>query len=129
MTITPIVFPDVELALTAYLRTQLAAHGYPGMYVSNRYDGRGVAVWVRRDGGSDLDQVRELARVGVNVFTAASTDQPVTDLARTVSALLRAIPGTGPFLRARQSSGPSAIPDTHPRRFMTFEFTVKGVEL
>lgn len=31
MTVPAIIFPDVELELTGYLRTALAAHGYPGV--------------------------------------------------------------------------------------------------
>lgn len=127
MTAAPIIFPDVELELTGYLRTGLAAHGYPGMFVSNTRGTQATAVWVRRDGGPVLDQVRESARVGVNVF--APTEQAATDLARTVSALLRAAADGTPVVRVRQSSGPSPIADNTPRRYMTFEVTVRGVEL
>lgn len=127
MAITPVVFPDVELWACAYLRTALAAHGYPGTYVSNTYDGRPTAVWVRRDGGGALDQVREEPRLGVNVFH--TTDQKATDLARTVAALLVAAPNGAPVVRARETSGPSPVPDTYPRRYMTFELTVRGATL
>jgi hypothetical protein len=127
MTTTPIIFPDVELVLTGKLRTALAAHGYPGIFVSNRRESQAQAVWVRRDGGPVLDQVREAARVGVNVFD--TSEQKVTDLARTVSALLRAAADGAPILRVRQTSGPSPIPDSTPRRYMTFEIDVRGVEL
>ena len=127
MTTTPIIFPDVELALTGRLRTALAAHGYAGVFVSNTRGTQATAVWVRRDGGPALDQVREAARVGINVF--APSEQAATDLARTVSALMRAMPDGAPILRVEQTSGPSPIADSSPRRYMTFEVDVRGTEL
>jgi hypothetical protein len=127
VTTTPIIFPDVELWATGYLRIALAAHGYPDMFVSNRREKQTEAVWVRRDGGPALDQIREAARVGVNVF--APTEQGATNLARTVSALLRAAPNGDPVLKVEQVTGPSPVADSTPRRFMSFEITVRGVEL
>jgi hypothetical protein len=124
---TPIVFPDVELWATGYLRTALAAHGYPGTWVSNTYDGRETAVWVRRDGGAAIPPIRDAARVGVNVFS--STEFDVMALASVVSALLMASADGAPVVRALQLTGPSPIPDTYPRRYMTFELTTRGREL
>lgn len=125
---TPVIFPDAELWATGYLRTALASHGYPGMFVSNKRGTQATAVWVRRDGGPALDHVREAARLGVNVF--APTEQAVTDLARTVSALLRAGADGSPVVLVTQTSGPSPIADeSGPRRFMTFEITVRGADL
>lgn len=127
MTAPAIIFPDVELELTGYLRTALAAHGYPGTYVSNTRGTAATAVWVRRDGGPVLDIVREAARVGINVF--APSEQAATNLARTVSALVRAAADGAPIVRVTQSAGPTPIADSTPRRYMTFEVTVRGVEL
>lgn len=124
---TPIIFPDIELVWTARLRADLATHGYPGIFVSNRRESQATAVWVRRDGGPVLDVVREVARVGVNVF--APTEKAVTDLARTVGALLRASADGEPVLKVTQDLGPSPIADSAPRRYMTFEVTTRGVEL
>lgn len=125
---TPIIFPDVELWATGYLRTALASHGYPSMFVSNKRETQTTAVWVRRDGGPTLDHVREAARLGVNVF--APTEQAATDLARTVSALLRAAADGSPVVLVTQTSGASPIPDeSGPRRYMTFEITVRGADL
>jgi hypothetical protein len=124
---TPVIFPDVELWATGYLRTALASHGYPGMFVSNKRESQATAVQVRRDGGP-AGQVLETPRLGVNVY--APTEQAVTDLARTVSALLRAAPDGSPVTRVTQTSGPSPIPDeSGPRRYMTFELTVRGADL
>jgi hypothetical protein len=121
-----VIFPDVELWATGYLRGALATSGYPGIFVSNRRESQTVAVWVRRDGGP-ADVVTEDARLGVNVF--AATEQAVNDLARTVSALMRAAPGNGPAKWVRQPMGPSPITDNQPRRYMTFEVRVKGQAL
>lgn len=124
----PIIFPDVELLLCGYLRTALASYGFPGMFVSNARGSQVEAVWVRRDGGPALDQVREAARVSVNVF--AATEQRATDLARTVSALMVAAPNGAPIVRVEENSGPSPIADaTGPRRFMSFDVTVRGTTL
>lgn len=128
MTTPPIIFPDVELVLTGYLRTALATRGYPGVFVSNQRGTQTTAVWVRRDGGPSLDQVREAARVGVNVFS--DTEQRTNDLARTVSALLRASADGNPVVKVTQTLGPSPVADASgPRRYMTFEVTTRGTEL
>jgi hypothetical protein len=127
MTAPAIIFPDVELEVTAYLRDALAANGYPDMFVSNRRETQPTAVWVRRDGGPVLDVVRESARLGVNVF--APTEKAATDLARTVSALMRVAADGDPIVRVVQTSGPSPIADSTPRRYMTFEVTTRGSEL
>jgi hypothetical protein len=124
---TPIIFPDVELWATGYLRTGLATYGYPGTFVSNRRETQATAVWVRRDGGPTLDVVREAARLGINVF--APTERAATDLARTVAALMRAAANGAPVVKVEQSSGPSPIADNTPRRYMTFEVWVRGSTL
>jgi hypothetical protein len=123
---TPIIFPDVELWATDYLRYALPRYGVSGVFVSNRRESQKTAVWVRRDGGPTLDQVREVARLGVNVF--APSEQEATDLALTVSALLRAAADGDPVVRVEQPSGPSPVADNQPRRFMSFELTVRGTE-
>lgn len=123
----PIIFPDVELTLTGYLRAALAANGYPGIFVSNARGTQATAVWVRRDGGPVLDQIRESARVGINVF--APTEQAVTNLARTVSALMRAAADGSPIVRVTQPTGPTPIADASPRRYMTFEVVVRGTDI
>lgn len=124
-----VIFPDVEMWASGYLRAALAAHGYPGTFVSNRRETQDVAVWVRRDGGPELDQLREAARLSVNVF--AKSEQAATDLARTVTALLRSAADGNPVLKVEQLTGPSAVADDSrlSRRFMSFELTVRGGDL
>lgn len=124
-----VIFPDVELWATRYLRDALAAHGFPGVYVSNRRESQTVAVWVRRDGGSPVNEVMERARLGINVFAAGATDELVSRLARTVSALLRAGADGRPVCRVEELLGPSPVSDPLPRRYMTYEVTLRGLEL
>lgn len=124
----PIVFPDVEMWAATYLKAALASHGYAGMSVVNVRTATVPQVWVRRDGGPVVDQLREVARLGVNVF--ATSEQKATDLARTVAALLRAGATGDPVTRVQQTAGPSPIADAvGPRRYMTFEITTRGTEL
>lgn len=132
MSLPLVAFPDVELWAAGYLRTALAARTEPyaaGVFVSNAVPStrRDRMVIVRRDGGPRLDAVREVARLGVNVW--GSTEQEVTDLTRLVRALLWAAPDGKPVCKAVENSGPSSIPDAQPRRFMTFELTVRGSDL
>lgn len=132
MSLPLVAFPDVELWAAGYLRTALAARTEPyaaGVFVSNAVPStrRDRMVIVRRDGGPRLDAVREVARLGVNVW--GSTEQEVTNLTRLVRALLWAAPDGKPVCKAVENSGPSSIPDAQPRRFMTFELTVRGSDL
>lgn len=132
MTLPLVGFDDVELILTGKLRTALGARGEPfvaGVKVDHLVPSpRPVRlVQIRRDGGPRLDVVRESARIGVNVW--AATEQDVTDLARIVRALLWACPDGQPICRVSELSGPSPIPDTTPRRYMTFELIIKGADL
>lgn len=122
-----VIFPDVEAEVIAYLKAALPAQGYGSVPVSWERGTGAPRVWVRRDGGPVLDQVRESARVGVNVF--GTTEKAAIDLARTVSALLRAAADGDPVVRVTQPLGPSPIADSTPRRFMSFVITVRGEAL
>lgn len=135
---TPIVFPDVELWAVGYLQEKLPDFGYtlwtaaaPGdakVFVSNTRQTQKTAIWVRRDGGPTLDVVREAARLGINIF--APTEQKAGDLARVVSALMRAAADGAPVVRVSQPTGPTPIADaTGPRRFLSLEVVVRGSQL
>ena len=126
MTAPLVEYPNVVLTVTTYLRTALAAHGYPGIRVADTYKGSGVEVWVQRDGGPQLDVVREQARIRINVFAPGSNSQAVDDLARRVSTLMRAAADGAPILRVQQVTGPTSIADTMPRRLLNFEVDVRG---
>ncbi len=120
-------FPSVEMWATAYLRDAIADYGYPSVSVGVIRTS-GDQVTVRRDGGPTLDVVREAARLGVNVW--ASTEKAADDMARRVSALLRAAADGDPVVRVVQTMGPSPVADAAgPRRYMTFECWVRGDSL
>lgn len=122
-----IVYPDVELWAVGKIRAGLAARGITAR-VSTSYRGDAAEVVVRRDGGPQLDRVRESARLGVNVYRKGDPhDQGVNDLAALVSAILRdSADATVP--RVRQASGASPIPEAEGtrRRYLTFELTSRG---
>lgn len=129
-----IIFPDVELWATSFLRTSLAARSESyasDVYVSNAVPNprQNRMVVVRRDGGPRLDQVREAARLSVRVW--AKTEQDATDLARLVRALLWASPDGAPVCRVNDLAGPSPVPDDshQPLRYMTFELIVRATNL
>lgn len=131
---TPIIFPDVELWATGVLRAALPTYGYPTTggtrtRVSTKYAGGDSEVVVRRDGGGEIDQVREAPRLALNVYHRADTDQPVRDLALTCAAILRAAADGAPVLRVVQVVGPSPVADVIPRRFMSFELNTRGATL
>ena len=132
--ITPVLFPDVELHFTAYLRSALAARAEP--YASGVKVDRiaptalpARLVTIRRDGGSQLDQVRESARLTVNVWH--ETPQGATDLARLVRALLWASPTGSPVLRVELNSAPSVVPEENGRAHlvMVFDAWIRGTNL
>ncbi len=139
MTILPVVlFDDIELWATGKLRAALLARTEPytdNVLVSNKIPNDPVTgepkrrdrmVIVRRDGGPRLDVVREVARLGINVW--GETDQIATDLARMTAALLWSSPDGDPVSKVTQTLGPSSVPDEskQPRLYMTFELISKG---
>jgi hypothetical protein len=135
MTMQPIgvVFPDVELWGTTYLRDALGQRTEPWAavdLVSNRVPTtrKNRMVIVRRDGGTS-DGLRDVARVSVQVW--AKTEQDATDLARLVAALLWAAPNGDPVLKVVQQSGPTPIADTsgQPLRYLVFEIHTRGEAL
>ena len=131
MTLPLLVAPDVEAYLTAYLRFSLGAAGLPytsGVTVSISVPDPLPArlVVVRRDGGQRLDDVREVARLGIRVW--ASNDKDAHDLAAYVAGLVCASPDGQPIIRARLLGGPSSIAEPNPARrlrYLTAEVVVR----
>lgn len=129
----PILFPDVELWATGYLRTALAAREETyaaGVYVANTVPNprRNRMVILRRDGGRAFD-VFDDARVSVRVW--AATEQDATDLSRLVAALLWAAPDGSPVVRVTQESGNSPVPDESGAhlRYSVFTIRTRGDQL
>jgi hypothetical protein len=129
-----VVFPDVELWATGYLRAALA--GRPEAYCADVHVSNTVPatredrmVVVRRDGGPRTSHVRETARLTVRTW--GSSEQEVNDLARMVAALLWAAPDGDPVLRVTQPTGPTPVADDsrQPLRLQSFEVEVRGEDL
>lgn len=120
-------FPNVETWARTYLRAKLT--GRPESYAAATVDISVPStiparfVQVRADGGSDLNPVQAVARLGVNVW--APTEAEASDLARLVRAIFKAAAGTSPVDHVT-TTGPSPIPDAKPRRFFTVELTIRG---
>jgi hypothetical protein len=134
MTAPLLVFPDVELWATAYLRAALGAR--PEAYASQVYVSNAVPttrqprmVIVRRDGGPMLDRWREAARLTVRVW--GGTEREATDLARLVAALLWVSADGNPVLRVTQPTGTTPVADDskQPLRLLAFELTVRGTPM
>lgn len=135
MTLQPaaILFPDVEMWASTFLRTALAARAEPyaaNVFVSNQVPAtrRDRMVIVRRDGGTP-DALRDQAYLSVRVW--ATTEQDATDLARLVTALLWSAPTGDPVLMVRQQSGASPVADEsgQPLRFIVMEIHTRGEAL
>lgn len=133
MTLQPvsILFPDAEAWAVNALRVALAARSEAyksGVVVATTVPTTRPArlVTVRRDGGAS-DGLFDRPRFGINVW--AATEEDCADLTRLVVALLFVVPGDGVCVAIRQAGGPSPVPDVAPRRFMTFEATLRGTAL
>jgi hypothetical protein len=127
------LFPDVELIVCDFLRDTLPLMGQAyatDVHVSNRLPNPRPdrAVIVRRDGGRRVDEVREVARVGINIWSP--TDQDATDLGRLVAGMLHTWTPE-PVMHVTTSSAFSPVADESgtPRRFGTFELVVTSTEL
>lgn len=126
-----VLFPDLEAWLVQYLDAALKARGEAycaGVVVDhvepNPRPPRSVVF--RDDGGPQVDAVRRMSLVGVNVW--AETEADAADLANMVAALLRACPDGRPVTRVRVQTGPLRVADEagQPRRYLVAEFTVRG---
>ena len=130
-----VIFSDLELFLTGFLRGELTARGKAG-YVSNEFSPAGkpqpFQVIVRDDSGPRTGVVTKAPTVGITVLGSDTYGkQATTDLALLVAALMDgcARVATGnPVAAVLASNGPYKVPDDtgFPRRYMTFELSVTG---
>jgi hypothetical protein len=127
-----IVYPDIELALTARYRAALDALTAPhaeGVHVSNRVPSprRDRMVIVRRDGGTQAE-MRDQPRVSIRVWAKTETD--ANNLAALVMALAASFVDGSPIVACPIAgrSGPYPVPDEseQPLRMMTVEFHTRG---
>lgn len=136
-----VIYDDVELWATGYLRTALTARSEPytdNVFVSDQMpknattgepERRTRMVLVRRDGGGRSDQVFDNPRLSIDCW--AGTWQDATNLARMVAALVQSAPGDANVKRAVMTGGPTRVadPSRQPRVFTTFDLVVKGTDL
>lgn len=138
---TAIIHEDLELWLTGWLRTQLAARPEPvcaDVKVDNRVPAGMLPpklVVVRYDGSSVEELHVDSASVGVTVYAGTKAlPKDANDLARIVRALIgdsaRVEPGN-PVAAVTASNGPIPVADEGPRavRYLTFELAVVGSAL
>jgi hypothetical protein len=127
-----VLFPDVELWATGYLRTELAgrAESYAAsVYVSNAKPAanRPRTVVVRRDGGPQQGTL-DFPRLTVRVW--ADKEKEASDLARLVHALLMDARGDGPVVSVSSISGPLGVADdSQPQKYLSVELRTRGSNL
>ena len=133
---TAVVFADIDLATVNYLRDILAAYAGDFDYAADVHVSVVVPnprtermVIIRRDGGRQVDPVRETARLGVQVW--ASTVKECADLANLVRALLLAMADGAPVCRVSETLAPSPVDDEsgQPMRYGTFTLVARGADL
>lgn len=136
-----IVTPDVEKWAAwagldgkpkGYLTLAFQGRAEPyaqGVYVATAVPAtrRDRMVIIRRNGGPRSDLLHTDARLGVDVW--GPTEAEVGDLAALTEGLLLAARATGPVELVRSVSGPSPVPDSQPRRFLTVEVVLRGTVL
>lgn len=141
MALPAVIFDDVELWATGYLRTALAARSETyttGLYVgasmpNNAETGeperRPRMVLVRRDGGGQSQQVLDNPRLSIDCWALTWSD--ATNLARMTAALIQSAPGNANVKRVVMTTGPTRIadPSRQPRVYTTFDLVVKGTDL
>lgn len=127
-----IVTPDVDTWAYLYLVGQLSqrSESYADATVAVRAPkpNQSIAryIWVRRDGGPRISRVLDVPLLAVNVICEKDSD--CADLSALVAGLLLAAADGDPVTSVRQVLGPSPVddPSGRPRRYMTFELTVRG---
>jgi hypothetical protein len=142
-----VLYPDIELWGTGYLRAALATreeayaqsvwvdHRRPSLEDVTKagllpYPQRMVVL--RRDGGRAAN-LRDTARLSARVYVSKGVrgaDQQANDLARLVVALMSAAATGAPVLRVEHQSGPVPVPDeSGPLMYLLFEIATRGEPL
>lgn len=131
-----VIFSDLELFLTGFIRRELVARGKTG-FVSNEFSpadnpAPAFQVIVRDDSGPRTGVVTKSPTVGVTVLGSDSYNKAATtDLALLVCAIVEGcarVEANNPVAAVLDSNGPYKVPDEsgQPRRYMTFELSVTG---
>ncbi len=119
--------PDAVKVLVAYLAPLLDTDVWVGSRMTTAVQADYArTVSIRRDGGAQIDQTQDVARIGINV-TAADEFAAVT-LARTVQWHILQSPDGVVILGAETMSGPTVVPDAGAlaRVYLTFEVVLAG---
>lgn len=141
MALPTVIFDDVELWATTYLRAALIARSEPyteDVYVAaempkNAATGeperRTRMALIRRDGGGRSQQVFDNPRLSIDCW--AGTWRDAVDLARMTAALIQSAPGNSNVKRAVMTTGPTRVadPSRQPRVYCTFDLVTKGTDL
>lgn len=129
-----IVYPDIELELTARYRAAFAARDIDIDWIGNTVPNprRDRMLVIRRDGGTQTG-VRDRPRVSLRVWAATGKEQDATDLAALVMALAPLFADGAPIVAVPTEgrSGPWPVPDEsdQPLRQMTIEFHMRGEQI
>lgn len=132
-----VIFSDLELFLTGFIRAELVARGKPGGFISNEFSpaekpAPPFQVIVRDDSGPRSSVITKSPTVGVTVLGSDSYNKAATtDLALLVCAIVEGcarVEANNPVAAVLGSNGPYKVPDDtgFPRRYMTFELSVVG---
>lgn len=132
-----VIYSDLELFLTGFIRGELVARGKTGGFISNEFSPSDkptppFQVVVRDDSGPRSSVVTKTPTIGVTVLGSDTYNKAATtDLALLVCALVEGcarVEAGNPVAAVLGSNGPYKVPDDtgHPRRYMTFELSVTG---
>jgi hypothetical protein len=132
-----VIFPDVEKVLVAGLkaalkeRKELCTHGVEISTIKPAPDKKPYPkriIVIRGDGGPELDDVRKIERVGVNIWADNYAD--ASDLARITEALMKQLTGAE-IKKVEIILSPVRVDEEGPQehRYLTLEVTTKGTPL
>lgn len=133
----PVIFPDVEKVLVAALKAELSSRSEPvaaNVHVSTIKPSPKMSpyptkiITVRSDGGTHLDHVRRMERLGLSIY--ADTYSDASELARLVEALVRTLTSNEIKLIDVVLS-PVRIDEAgaQEHRYMTLQIITKGTDL
>ena len=132
-----VIFPDVEKVLVAALKAALDSRPEPiaaNVHVSTIKPSPKMSPYpakiivIRSDGGTHLDHVRRMERLGVSIF--ANTYAEASELAQLVEAIVRILTGSSIKLIDVILS-PIRVDEASKQehRYMTLEIITKGTDL
>lgn len=111
MSAAPIAFPDAVATVLDYLDATLPTYGVTGVTTHKNIPTTRPATFIRalRTGGPRHNLVVDAAQLTIECW--ASTDVAACDLAKTVRAIINAMPYNTACYRVDEASGPIDLPD------------------